>query len=157
MAHNSDSATSNLLLCSENSSTCFDDDLECCDAADGSNSRISHQFWDHHEGGGGGGSELLACFVALSEETVRAMVEREREHLPRDDYLMRLRSGELDLGVRREAIDWICKVLGFVDFWCLIHFQSMGMKRKQSFNENFLFFGLFVDLCGFLPWWVRSF
>ncbi|KAG5067860.1 hypothetical protein AAZX31_01G024100 [Glycine max] len=116
MAHNSDSATSNLLLCSENSSTCFDDDLECCDAADGSNSRISHQFWDHHEGGGGGGSELLACFVAQSEETVRAMVEREREHLPRDDYLMRLRSGELDLGVRREAIDWICKAHSYFGF-----------------------------------------
>ncbi|KRH69654.1 hypothetical protein GLYMA_02G040500v4 [Glycine max] len=114
MAHNSDSATSNLLLlCSENSSTCFDDDGLECDAADGSNSRISH-----HEGGGG--SELLlACFVAQSEEAVRAMVEREKEHLPRDDYLMRLRSGGLDLdllGVRKEALDWIWKAHSYLGF-----------------------------------------
>lgn len=131
MAHNSDSATSNLLLlCSENSSTCFDDDGLECDAADGSNSRISH-----HEGGGG--SELLlACFVAQSEEAVRAMVEREKEHLPRDDYLMRLRSGGLDLdllGVRKEALDWIWKVLGVSAFFVFdspsSHFQSMDMEK----------------------------
>ncbi|CAJ1931327.1 unnamed protein product [Sphenostylis stenocarpa] len=108
MVHNSDSAKSNL-LCSENSSTCFDDDLEY-DGADGP--RISH-FWDYrnlysgHEGGGR--SEALACIVAQSEEAVRAMVEREREHFPKVDYLQRLRSGKLDLGVRREALDWIWK------------------------------------------------
>ncbi|KAK7407208.1 hypothetical protein VNO78_08926 [Psophocarpus tetragonolobus] len=114
MVHNSDSATSNL-LCSENSSTCFDDDLEC-DGADGS--RISH-FWDHGNLGyehQGSGSESLACFVAQSEETVRAMVEREREHLPRDDYLLRLRSGELDLCVRKEALDWIWKAHSYFGF-----------------------------------------
>lgn len=45
-----------------------------------------------------------------SEEAVRTMVERESELLPRSDYLDRLRSGRLDLSVRREALDWISKV-----------------------------------------------
>ncbi|KAL9328576.1 hypothetical protein ACSQ67_003579 [Phaseolus vulgaris] len=94
---------------SENSSTSFDNDFEC-DGADGS--RILHS-WNHrnldsgHEGGGR--SEELACTVPQSEETVRAMVEREREHFPRVDYLQRLRSGKLDLSVRRDALDWIWK------------------------------------------------
>ncbi|TKY69930.1 Cyclin-D4-1 protein [Spatholobus suberectus] len=114
MSQNTDSATSNL-LCSENSSTCFNDDLEC-DGADGS--RISH-VWDLgylNSGHEGSGSESLACFVAQSEETVRAMVEREREHLPREDYLKRLRNGELDLSVRREALDWIWKAHAYFGF-----------------------------------------
>lgn len=82
--------------------------MECDGAEDGS--RISN-FWDHTDEGSG--SEWLACFVAQSEESVRVMVEREREHLPREDYLQRLRNGELDLSVRREALDWIWKVTGF--------------------------------------------
>ncbi|BAT99469.1 hypothetical protein LR48_Vigan03g314700 [Vigna angularis] len=98
MAHNS-----------QNSSTCFDDDFEC-DGAD--DSRILH-CWNHRnlhsEYEDGGGSEELACAVPQSEETVRAMVAREREHFPRVDYLQRLRSGKLALGVRRDALDWIWK------------------------------------------------
>lgn len=100
MAHNS-----------ENSSTCFHDDFECDEADD---SRIFH-CWNHRKLDSGyedgGGSEELACAVPQSEETVRAMVAREREHFPRVDYLQRLRSGKLDLGVRRDALDWIWKVI----------------------------------------------
>lgn len=110
MAHsNTHSATFNL-LCSENSSTCLNDDMECDDG-----SRISN-FWDHKHEGGGSGSEWLACFVAQSEENVRVMVEREKDHLPREDYLQRLRSGELDLSARREALDWIWKVHAYFGF-----------------------------------------
>ncbi|KAJ1404149.1 cyclin-d4-1-like protein [Sesbania bispinosa] len=108
MAESFDSATSNL-LCSENSSTCFDDDLEC-NGLDGSGTSPS---WDHTNLNsdqclslGSHGSQSFTCFMVQSEETVRVMVKREREHLPRDDYLKRLRSGDLDLSVRREALDW---------------------------------------------------
>jgi len=120
---------------SENSSTSFDNDFEC-DGADGS--RILHS-WNHrnldsgHEGGGR--SEELACTVPQSEETVRAMVEREREHFPRVDYLQRLRSGKLDLGVRRDALDWIWKVM--VLMFKSSHFHSMSMKNKPF---NWVFF-----------------
>ncbi|KAK7252423.1 hypothetical protein RIF29_36349 [Crotalaria pallida] len=104
-----DPAISNL-LCSEDNSTCFDDGdlLECNDASvvAAVGSGIS-SFWAHTNNL----NSLNLCpgFVFQSEETVRVMVEREREHLPKDDYLKRLRSGELDLSVRRDAIDWICK------------------------------------------------
>lgn len=47
----------------------------------------------------------------LSDEIFSFMVEGEREHLPREDYLKRVKSGGLDLGcLRKEALDWIWKV-----------------------------------------------
>ncbi|KAL2347387.1 hypothetical protein Fmac_001387 [Flemingia macrophylla] len=138
MPQNTHSATSNL-LCSENSSTCFDDDFEC-DAAEGS--RISH-FWDHRNLNSElhvSGSEFLAYFVAQSEETVWAMVEREREHLPREDYLRRLRSGELDLSIRREALDWIWK--NSVSFWWKAHtyfgFGPLSFCLAVNYLDRFL-------------------
>ncbi|OIV93042.1 hypothetical protein TanjilG_20704 [Lupinus angustifolius] len=104
-----DPATSSLLCCEDNS-TCFDDDdLEFNDVV---GSRIL-PFWAHTNL-----NSFNQCpsFVLQSEETVRVMIEREREHLPRDDYLNRLRSGDLDMSVRREAIDWICKGHAYYGF-----------------------------------------
>jgi len=49
------------------------------------------------------------------------MMETELHHLPNGDYVSRLRSGDLDIGARKEAIDWIEKVgfkSLFVDFTC---------------------------------------
>ncbi|KAH0856650.1 hypothetical protein HID58_084911 [Brassica napus] len=49
-------------------------------------------------------------FPSESEEIIREMMEKEKQHLPRDDYIKRLRSGDLDLNVRRtEALNWIWK------------------------------------------------
>jgi len=46
-----------------------------------------------------------------SEEIIMEMVEKEKQHLPSDDYIKRLRSGDLDLNVgRRDALNWIWKV-----------------------------------------------
>ena len=56
------------------------------------------------------------CFVAQNEEIVRVMVEKEIEHLPREDYLMRWRSGDLEVSVRREALDWIWKAHAYYGF-----------------------------------------
>ena len=108
MAESIDRVTSNL-LCSENSNTCFND-LECNDE---DVSGISHQnlnFNNGYPGSDNRGSDSLMSFLVQSEEKVRVMVEREREHLPKDDYLKRLRSGDLGFSVRREALDWIWKV-----------------------------------------------
>ena len=50
-------------------------------------------------------------FPLESEEIIREMMEKEKQHLPSDDYIKRLRSGDLDLNVRRtEALNWIWKV-----------------------------------------------
>ncbi|KAF1871974.1 hypothetical protein Lal_00012193 [Lupinus albus] len=48
--------------------------------------------------------------IQLSDETVELMVQREEEHLPRDDYLKNLRSRESNMSiVRNQALDWILK------------------------------------------------
>ncbi|KAL2907192.1 Cyclin-D4-1 [Bienertia sinuspersici] len=44
------------------------------------------------------------------------MIEREREYLPKEDYLKRLRCGELDMGIRGEAFDWIFKAHSYYSF-----------------------------------------
>lgn len=53
--------------------------------------------------------EPLIDFPCLSEESFGSMVEREGQYMPKDDYLKRLRCGDLDLALRREALDWIWK------------------------------------------------
>lgn len=58
-------------------------------------------------------------FPPESEEIIREMIEKEIQHTPRDDYLKRLRNGDLDLSVRNEALDWIWKVRFFVFVPCV--------------------------------------
>ena len=162
MEESFDPATSSL-LCLENNNTCFDD-FECS-AADGSGISPS---WDHKNlnfndqclsGDNHHGSEPFMGFVVQSDETVGVMVEREREYLPRDDYLRRLRSGDLDLSGRREALDWIWKVVSMVywffsngvvgflacfDSWTIhlnqvpLGFHSVKMKNESTSRFFFL-------------------
>jgi len=73
MAESFDSAESNL-LCGENNSTCFDD------VVDGYGISPS---WDHTNVNlDNVGSDSFLCFVAQSEEIVKVMVEKEKNHLP---------------------------------------------------------------------------
>ncbi|KAL1196402.1 Cyclin-D4-1 [Cardamine amara subsp. amara] len=52
----------------------------------------------------------MGFFQSESDEIIREMVEKEKQHLPSDDYIKRLRSGDLDFIVRRrEALNWIWK------------------------------------------------
>ncbi|XP_010519253.1 PREDICTED: cyclin-D4-1-like isoform X2 [Tarenaya hassleriana] len=71
-------------------------------------------------------------FPVESEEIIREMMERERDHLPRDDYLRRLRSGDLDLNVRREALDWIWKACGHH------RFGPLSLCLSTNFLDRFL-------------------
>lgn len=95
---------------------CFDDWEG--NAADGSPS------WDHKKRkfnnlcliSDNHGSKPFMGFLTHSDEYVGFLIEREKEHLPRDDYLMRLRSGDLDLGARMEALELISKVFLLVSF-----------------------------------------
>ncbi|KAI9125056.1 hypothetical protein K1719_003672 [Acacia pycnantha] len=113
MADNVDPVTSNL-RCLENSNTCFDNSE--CNTGDefgisfnqqNVNGRHHCPPWDSHGSG---------CFPIQSDERVRLMVVREKEHLPRNDYLKRLRSGDLELSVRKEALDWILKAHAYYGF-----------------------------------------
>lgn len=55
---------------------------------------------------------------------IRLMIEREKEYLPKTDYIRKLRSGELDMSVRRDAYEWISKVK-FI-FWSVFLFNQIG-------------------------------
>lgn len=58
--------------------------------------------------------EALPC---LTDECIAFMVKRESEHLPRYDYLQRLRNRELDVELRKEALDSIFKVNRILISW----------------------------------------
>ncbi|CAI9753197.1 unnamed protein product [Fraxinus pennsylvanica] len=115
---NSYERTASDLLCNEETKNlCFDDD----DLADPFND-VSCQTNDNKGMSffnGGPDSESLVHFPCVSEESIGLMVEREMDHMPRDDYLNRLRTGDLDMSVRREAIDWMCKAHAHYRFGAL--------------------------------------
>ncbi|KAK4261387.1 hypothetical protein QN277_004391 [Acacia crassicarpa] len=93
------------VLCSQDSNTCLAD-FEC-DATD--DFEISRSSNHQKTGSNWGGFESVLGFPLQSEETLRLLAEKERVYMPREDYLVRLRRGDLDLSVRREALDWIWK------------------------------------------------
>lgn len=43
------------------------------------------------------------------DPSIGLMIEKEQEYLPKNDYLRKLRSGELDMSVRKDAFEWISK------------------------------------------------
>lgn len=97
------------LLCVEDNTTVFgenDDDgavVEDFEATwDGRSYRGYHQNRSFE-----GRDELLPM---QSEECLAVLLEKERQHLPGFDYLTRLRNGDLDMGARAEAVDWMGKV-----------------------------------------------
>ncbi|XP_043692770.1 cyclin-D4-1-like [Telopea speciosissima] len=47
---------------------------------------------------------------------VSKLLEKEREMVPRDDYLARLQSGGLDVSARNDSVDWIYKVYRHYSF-----------------------------------------
>ncbi|KAJ0236503.1 Cyclin-D4-1 [Hirschfeldia incana] len=72
-------------------------------------------------------------FPSESEEIIREMMEKEKQHLPSDDYIKRLRSGGLDLNVRRrDALNWIWKA-------CEEHqFGPLCVCLSVNFLDRFL-------------------
>ncbi|KAJ8771535.1 hypothetical protein K2173_026712 [Erythroxylum novogranatense] len=61
-----------------------------------------------------------------SEECVALMIEKECQHLPNADYSRRLRTGELDMGARGEAVHWIGKVHAYFGFAPLCSYLSIN-------------------------------
>ncbi|KAK4742674.1 hypothetical protein SAY87_000675 [Trapa incisa] len=62
----------------------------------------------------------------LSNEYIGELVEKERHHLPKCDYLKRLRNGDLDIVTRKEAIDWMFKVHTHYKFGHLCAYLSVN-------------------------------
>lgn len=72
-------------------------------------------------------------FPSEEEENIREMIDKERQHSPRDDYLERLRSGDLDFNVRNQALDSILKVRPFSSFFLSVVVDSI-LKLSQMFS-----------------------
>lgn len=72
-------------------------------------------------------------FPSEEEENIREMIDRERQHSPRDDYLERLRSGDLDFNVRNQALDSILKVRPFSSFFLSVVVDSI-LNSSQMFS-----------------------
>lgn len=107
-----DCASSSLLCAEENCSILdFDDNDE--DDVNGElglkEGLIVEQRFDFYV-------DSLMDLPEQSEETLGLMMKRECEFLPQSDYPKRLIDGELDVSVRREAIDWIAKVHSLYGF-----------------------------------------
>ncbi|KAK2999784.1 hypothetical protein RJ639_024458 [Escallonia herrerae] len=147
--HISGCAATNLLLCTETHSNllCLDDDLD----------DQTHQAVNLNLHSSNGRSEPLVDFIPCqSEEGLCLMLEREKELMPKDDYLSRLRSGDLDLSVRREALDWIWKAHAHYSFGALSACLSINfVDRFLSVYElpvgdpKFVFEG--IDFLEFKP------
>ncbi|EEF48597.1 cyclin-D4-1 [Ricinus communis] len=125
MAPSFDCAVSSL-LCAEDNISIFDDDNnkdycygDVVDEFEGSWHHGNHRI-NHQDRG------FDVSLPMLSEECLRLMVEKECQHLPNADYLKRLRRGELDLGARKEAIDWIGKVHAHFGFGPLSAYLSIN-------------------------------
>ncbi|GAB4861333.1 hypothetical protein Ancab_036494 [Ancistrocladus abbreviatus] len=120
------------LLCGEDSSSIFDD------AANGGlvvddDFEISSGHHHHHHGringqdhDSNGGEGSIGLLPMPSEELLAFMFEREVEHLPCVDYMNRLKSGDWELGARKEAVHWICKVHSYYNFGALSAYLSIN-------------------------------
>ncbi|CAN4097317.1 unnamed protein product [Withania somnifera] len=106
MAKNSYDSVVSDLLCTETESFFFDD-LDSLTIGGQKSNGINSKDLSFSKNDGR--SEGLIDFPSLSEENFSFMVQKEIDFLPKDDYLKRLTSGDLDLSMRREALDWIWK------------------------------------------------
>ncbi|CAD5177057.1 unnamed protein product [Musa acuminata subsp. malaccensis] len=70
--------------------------------------------------------DFYVDFPLQSDDCLSLLVEREKKHLPREDYGERLRSGDLDLSFRRDAIDWMWQVHAHYNFGPLTAYVSVN-------------------------------
>ncbi|CAI9111119.1 OLC1v1011260C2 [Oldenlandia corymbosa var. corymbosa] len=75
---------------------------------------------------GGGGSDSMIALPSLSDGKFALMVQEEKNYMPKDDYLERLRTGDLDMSVRRQALDWILKAHAHYGFGELAFYLAMN-------------------------------
>ncbi|XP_057489860.1 cyclin-D4-1-like isoform X2 [Actinidia eriantha] len=136
MARSFDCAASGL-LCSEDNISIFCDevDLGAIDE-DFEPSWKNRNYGNNNQNKNFDRSELLSDWPMQSDECLALMLKKEIEHLPASDYLQRLRDGDLDLGARREAVDWIGKVVAHFNFGPLCTYLSISyLDRFLSVHE----------------------
>ncbi|GAA0184691.1 kinase activator [Lithospermum erythrorhizon] len=120
------------LLCTEDATSIVWDDVENFNEFDhhGSvydehlNSQINNKI------------DFDDVFEALSEECLGVMINKECNFLPENDYLKRLKDGDLSVESRLKAISWIAKVHAHYNFQALCAYLSISyMDRFLSAYE----------------------
>ncbi|CAH9070216.1 unnamed protein product, partial [Cuscuta epithymum] len=136
MADNNYDWVGSTLLCEETNSLCF------IDLGSPATDEVTQET-DGYEGFifDTGRLQPLIDLPSLCEESFRLMVEKEIQYMPRQDYLKRLRCGDLDLTLRRDAVDWIWKAhrhYGFGDFsFCLsINYLDRFLSMYEMPNNQ---------------------
>ncbi|CAL5197212.1 unnamed protein product [Lathyrus oleraceus] len=132
------------LMCFENISTCFEN-LESDVVDDGSillswnqnknfNSDNPCLSYNNIE------SMNLLGFFILSDEIILCLVKKETEHLPREDYLERLRGGDMNfnlIDIRNEAIEWIWRASACYGFGPITLSQAVNYLDRFLSVYNF--------------------
>ncbi|CAA2986089.1 cyclin-D4-1-like [Olea europaea subsp. europaea] len=62
----------------------------------------------------------------FSDPSIDLMIEKEQEYLPKNDYLRKLRSGELDMSLRKDAFEWISKAHAEYNFGAICFCLAMN-------------------------------
>jgi cyclin D1/2/4 len=79
---------------------------------------------------------FLPDFPVEDDETIAFLVQKEWDHLPREDYLERYRNRVLDVTARQDAISWIRKVQSHYKFRPLTAYLSVNyLDRFLSSHE----------------------
>ncbi|PKU70464.1 cyclin-D3-1 isoform X1 [Dendrobium catenatum] len=74
--------------------------------------------------------DFLMDFPLLSDDCVRLLLQRELEHLPKEDYAKRLMNGSLNVSIRSDAIDWMLKVHAYYNFGPLSSYLSVNFLDR---------------------------
>lgn len=114
---------SSILLCSEDNHSIFG-----CDEEDDEEEEVEMHWsdWFPHQKSCEIYRDFLMSFPLLTEECVLLLLQREGDHLPRDDYAKRLMNGSLDVSVRTDAVGWLLKVHSFYNFGPLSSYLSVN-------------------------------
>uniref|UniRef100_A0A7N0UKP7 Cyclin N-terminal domain-containing protein n=1 Tax=Kalanchoe fedtschenkoi TaxID=63787 RepID=A0A7N0UKP7_KALFE len=107
------------------------DSLLMCEEDNGSLVDGGGWFEVEEEGSRSGGGELLWGLLPVqSDECLRVMLEKEKEYVVGLDYVMRLKTGDLDLGERQIAVDWIAKAHAHFGFRPLCAYLAISFVDR---------------------------
>jgi len=77
-----------------------------------------------------------AVFPVDTDEAVRALMEKETDHMPLEGYAERLEHAGLESSWRRDAMDWICKVHSYYNFGPLSLYLAVNYLDRFLSSYN---------------------
>ncbi|EOA27394.1 hypothetical protein CARUB_v10023525mg [Capsella rubella] len=123
------------LACGETSESWITDNDDEINYGGGFTNKIgyNHQLFIKDGNFDGDGSiPVMGSSFSSRQDRIKEMLEREIEFCPGADYVKRLRSGDLDLCVRNQALDWILKACAHY------HFGPLCICLSMNYLDRFL-------------------